>query len=573
MLESAAIAKQPLVAYLSMEIALGPAMATYSGGLGILAGDTLRAAADMGINMVGVTLLHRRGYFRQQLDSEGRQVEGPSLWDPQDYLEPMGARIIVKIESRDVHVQAWRYTIEGQHGHTVTVYLLDTDLPVNGAWDRKLTDHLYGGDDRYRLCQEVVLGIGGVSMLHALGHRITTYHMNEGHSALLTMALLNDLHKLDSLYKVTPEDMEVVRNHCVFTTHTPVPAGMDKFPRSLVSDVLGKDLSTALQRLECFHDGSLNMTHLALMFSRYINGVSMRHEEISRGMFPNYPVNSISNGVHAPTWTSVPYQRLFDRYIPEWRRDNHYLRYAISIPLEEIWQAHIEAKRLLFEEVRKRTDIWLAPHVMTIGFARRATLYKRADLLFADIDRLIRLSKQAGPLQILYGGKAHPRDEEGKAMIRKVFEASAALRDHVKVVYLEDYDMRLAGYICSGVDLWLNTPRKPDEASGTSGMKAALNGVPSFSVLDGWWVEGHFESVTGWSIGDSHDSVEDTAAEVSSLYNKLEYQIVPMFYARWTEYARVMRSAIALNGSFYNAQRMIAQYMINAYTAPARGEA
>jgi len=413
-----------------------------------------------------------------------------------------------------------------------------------------------------------VLGLGGVVMLRALGHKnVKTYHLNEGHSALLALALLDDRSKAGGLHTITEADIDAVRHRCVFTTHTPVPAGHDQFPWDLVQRVLGEERSNFLESARCCLNNSLNMTYLALFFSRYINGVSHRHEEISQNMFPGYPINSVTNGVHALTWISLPFQRLFDRHIEEWRRDNLYLRYAISIPLDEISVAHREAKRELLAEVERRIGIRLGHEVMTIGFARRATEYKRAHLLFSDPERLRTISHQIGPLQIIYGGKAHPHDEGGKAAIRRIFETVSSFKDAVRVVYLEEYDMALAKYICAGVDLWLNTPQKPQEASGTSGMKAALNGVPSLSVLDGWWIEGHVEGVTGWSIGDSWEHESNPSAEIVSLYDKLEAAILPMFYQRPHTYAEVMRSAIALNGSFFNAQRMMFQYLKNAYIA------
>jgi len=553
-------------AYFSMEVGLDAVMPTYSGGLGILAGDSLRAAADLGIPMVGVTLLHRKGYFRQHLDAEGNQSESPGEWNPEEFLELLEPRVAVTIEGREVNIRAWRRVVVGVTGHTVPVYLLDTDLPENSPWDRTLTDHLYGGDEHYRLCQEVVLGFGGVAMLGALGHRdVRVYHMNEGHSALLTLTLLEERTKGGDLRAVTDADIDAVRSCCVFTTHTPVPAGHDQFPWDLVQGVLGEQRANFLASAQCCLDHSLNMTYLALFFSRYINGVSHRHEEISQGMFPSYPINSVTNGVHALTWTSSPFQRLFDRHIEEWRHDNLYLRYAISIPLDEIIDAHREAKRELLAEVERRTGIHLDPEAMTIGFARRATAYKRADMLFSDPGRLRKMVRQVGPLQVIYGGKAHPRDESGKAMIRRIFEAMASLGDAARVVYLAEYDMALAKYISAGVDLWLNTPQKPHEASGTSGMKAALNGVPSLSVLDGWWIEGHVEGVTGWSIGEGWEPESNPSAEITSLYDKLESVILPTFYEQPRAYAEVMRAAIALNGSFFNAQRMMSQYLQNAY--------
>jgi starch phosphorylase len=314
------------------------------------------------------------------------------------------------------------------------------------------------------------------------------------------------------------------------------------------------------------------MTYLALRLSRYVNGVAQRHSEISRGMFPHMPINAITNGVHAATWASPPFQRLYDRYVPEWRHDNHYLRYAISVPVHEIQQAHAEAKHRLLEEVRQRTGVDLPHDVFTIGFARRAALYKRADLLFTNRDRLLRIDRDVAPMQILFAGKAHPRDDAGKAMIQHVVEAAGAFGNRLPVIYLPDYDMGLAQLLCAGADLWLNTPQKPQEASGTSGMKAALNGVPSFSVLDGWWIEGHVEGVTGWSIDEDFQAPSDWVQESNSLYEKLEHAILPLFYRRPAEYAKVMRAAIALNGSFFNAQRMLSQYVRNAYW-PRNGKA
>jgi starch phosphorylase len=556
----------PTIAYFSMEIGLDPAMPTYAGGLGVLAGDTLRAAADLGVPMVGVTLLHRKGYFRQRLDRSGNQREGPADWSPEDSLEPLTPRVSLTLEGRKMQVLAWRCLLEGVSGHTVPVLFLDTRLPENSPEDQTLTDYLYGGDGHYRLCQEAVLGLGGVAMLRALGRDTTqVYHMNEGHSALLALALLEERAAGGSLENATAQDVEAVRERCVFTTHTPVPAGHDQFPMDMVLRVLGEDPCAVMKRHECCQGANLNMTYLALYFSRYINGVSMRHEEVSQGMYPNYPINAVTNGVHAATWTAPPFACLYDRHIPEWRQDNLYLRYAVSISREEILQAHQQAKAELLEEVARRTGLRLDPAAMTLGFARRATPYKRADLLFSDLERLRRIAREAGPLQVVYGGKAHPQDWGGKELIRRIFQAGEALEDNIRVVYLEEYDMALARLLCAGVDLWLNTPQKPQEASGTSGMKAALNGVPSFSVLDGWWIEGHEEGVTGWCIGDRWDKDSDPLRESACLYDKLENLILPSFYGRPLDYAHVMRSAIAFNGAFFNAQRMVSQYLVNAY--------
>jgi len=559
------VTTSPKIAYFSMEIGLAPDLPTYSGGLGILAGDTLRAAADLAIPMVGVTLAHRRGYFHQHLDARGNQSEEPANWSPEARMEPLPVRVAITLEGRNVQVRAWLHAIQGVTGAIVPVYLLDTDLEENSPWDRRLTDTLYGGDLRYRLCQEMVLGVGGIELLHALGHnQLATYHMNEGHSALLVLGLLAE-RAGGVIDRVSNEARDAVRRQCVFTTHTPVPAGQDKFPADLVRSVLGEQAASALLTTEGCIDGMLNMTGLALVFSHYVNGVALRHEQISRSMFPRYPINSITNGVHAVTWAADPFRELYDRHFPEWRRDNLYLRYAVSLEPAEILSAHAACKRQLLAEVQRRTGVQLAPTALTLGFARRATAYKRGDLLFTDPDRLRRIVRAAGPLQVIYAGKAHPQDEGGKAQIRKIFEAAESLKDDVKVVYLEEYDVTLARMLCAGSDVWLNTPLKPHEASGTSGMKAAMNGVPSLSILDGWWVEGCLEGVTGWAIGEDGGKPSDPAREAASLYDKLEYVVAPLFFGRPLAFAETMRSTIALNASYYNTQRMIAQYLLNAY--------
>ena len=560
------------VAYFSMEIALDPSMPTYSGGLGILAGDFLRSAADANVPLVGITLLHRKGYFEQHLDSAGNQTESPSVWTPESVLKEMQPRASVRIEGRNVRVRAWEYSIVGAGGYTVPVYLLDTALPENTPFDRTITDYLYGGDDHYRLCQEVVLGMGGVEMLYELGfHHILTYHMNEGHSALLTLAILHRHLAGRPVAEATADDVAFLRKKCVFTTHTPVPAGHDQFSKELVRGVMGEDPLAELERLGCLHENVLNMTYLGLRGSHYVNGVAMQHGEVSRGMFPGYPIHAITNGVHAVTWTSPSFQQLYDKHIPEWRHDKLYLRYAIGIPLEEIHDAHDQAKRTLLDAVKAKTGVAMDPSVLTIGFARRAATYKRADFLFTDPDRLKWIAQRAGSLQVIFAGKAHPKDEAAKQMIRHVFQMIGALKDAIRIVYLENYEMHWGQLLTSGADLWLNTPHRPYEASGTSGMKAALNGVPSFSVPDGWWIEGHIEGATGWDIG--HEEVPDVPAEeAGSLYDKLENVILPTFYGRRNVYLEIMRHCIALNGSFFNTQRMLAQYVANAYPLGKREE-
>ena len=554
------------VAYFTMEAALEPSMPTYSGGLGILSGDTLRASADVAVPQVAVTLLYRQGFFEQHLDASGHQSESPQAWQPEDFLNRCDARVSIEIEGRSVVLTAWLYRVQGVTGHQVPVYLLDADLPENDPADRALTGQLYGGDRRYRLRQEAVLGLGGFAMLRALGYTgLRTFHMNEGHCSFLTLALLAEVSGNGEGIDASPEAIEEVRKHCVFTTHTPVPAGHDWFDMGTVYEVLGPRYAGAIERVPAITEGSLNMTHLGMFFARYTNAVARKHRETARGMHPNHHIESITNGVHAATWVSDPMSMLFDREIPQWRYDNHSLRQALLIPVERVVEAHAHAKRDLLLEVERRNQVHLDPTVLTIGFARRAATYKRADLVFSDIDRLGAIAREGWPLQFVFAGKAHPSDEAGKAIIERVFAARGDLKGKIPVVYIENHDMRLGRLLCSGVDLWLNNPQMPQEASGTSGMKAALNGVPSLSVLDGWWPEGWLEGVTGWSIGGSEDLDADWSSEVESLYYKLRYVIMPLFYGSSTGFARVMRSTIAVNGAYFTAQRMIEEYIENAY--------
>lgn len=565
-MESGLLPYTPAVAYFSMEIALEPHIPTYAGGLGVLAGDILCSAADLEVPMAAVTLLHRKGYFQQRLDTSGRQSEESDAWSPERKLELLPIVVTVRIEGRNVRIRPWLYRVSGLNGHKVPVFLLDTALPENSPADRALTDSLYGGDSCYRLRQETVLGLGGVAVLRKLGYNSDLlFHMNEGHSSLLTLGLLEERLKTTGSSNITSADIESVRRRCVFTTHTPVPAGHDQFNRDLANHVLGLERVSLLEKTGCLLDGALNMTYLGLRFSRYVNGVSMRHGEVSVGMFPGYPVQAITNGVHATRWTAAPLAELYDRYMPGWRHDNRYLRYAINIPLQEIRATHARVKQELLNEVTRRSGVRLRDDAFTIGFARRATPYKRADLLFRDTARLREISRRVGPLQVIYAGKAHPHDGDGKSLIRRIFSVATELKEAIHVVYLEDYDMELGKLLVSGTDLWLNTPRRPQEASGTSGMKAACNGVPSLSVLDGWWVEGHIEGVTGWSLQDAA-SPADELAEVTALYDKLDRVILPLYYRRPDDYTAVMRSAIALNASFFNTQRVVLQYVRNAYS-------
>jgi starch phosphorylase len=550
-----------------MEIALSPALPTYSGGLGVLAGDTLRSAADNRAPMLAVSLVHRRGYFRQHLDPQGQQTESDVPWTPETMLPSANQVVSINMQGREVLLRAWRFDVVGVNGHVIPVFLLDSDVEGNDPWDRHLTDHLYGGDTYYRLCQETILGLGGIALLNALGARPQVYHMNEGHASLLTLGLLETRLAGAPLRNATEADVDAVRQQCVFTTHTPVPAGHDQFGLDQMYQVLGHDRASTIDRLGCLHNGLMNMTYIALKFSRYVNGVAMQHGIVSQQMFPDYKVHYITNGVHAATWLSEPFQQLLDAEVPAWRTDNRYLRGVYGITPANVAATHRQGKLRLFAEVAARTGQNFDPSILTLGFARRVATYKRANLLFHDAARLVAIAEKIGGLQILYGGKAHPADNAGKGLIREVFAAANHLKSPaLKIVYLENYDWELGAMLTQGVDVWVNTPRRPYEASGTSGMKAALNGVPSLSILDGWWIEGCAENTTGWAIEDG--DTED--AEAASLYNKLEKSIAPL-YANPAAWAVMQRHCIAMNGTFFNTHRMLSQYISNAYF-PVKGQ-
>lgn len=556
------------IAYFSMEIAFDDAIPTYSGGLGVLAGDILWTAHDLGIPMVGVSLLVRNGYFTQVIDSNGNQTEKPADWKVADLLQELPQRVVVQIEGRDVFVRAWKYSRLETGEIPIPIYMLDTDLPENTAYDRSLSQNLYGGDLQYRLCQEIVLGIGGVRMLLALGYDIEKYHLNEGHVSLLTLELLSQTAKKYGRAIPNEEDIAEVRNLCSFTTHTPVPAGHDQFPYDMALHLIGRPELNEMRNIFCSGD-KLNLTHVALRLSSYVNGVARKHQQVSSAMFPDYDIDVITNGVRVKTWVCPQYKQLFDKYIPSWSTDSFSLRYAAIIPHDEIWEAHLKAKESLFKYIKMNYGLEFDKNVFTLGFARRMTGYKRATLIFDDIDRLKRIVDEVGPLQIVFGGKAHPHDNCGKEIIQKIIQYKNELKDQIKVVFLENYDRKLAKLFIPGVDVWLNNPQRPLEASGTSGMKAAVNGVPSLSVLDGWWIEGHIEGLTGWSIGDDSDDPEQNNnphVDAEALLEKLEKVVMPLYYNQRDEFIHVMLQSIALNGSFFNTQRMLLEYLHKAYS-------
>ncbi|MFN0134464.1 MAG: alpha-glucan family phosphorylase [Phycisphaerales bacterium] len=564
----------PEIAYFTMEAALDQAMPTYSGGLGVLAGDTLQSAADLDVPLVAVTLVHRRGYFTQHLDSLGTQTEEPTEWRPSSLLEEVHETAELTLHGRRVVVGAWRHVIHGAADHAVNVLLLDTDRAENDPEDRRITDSLYGGDERDRLRQEAVLGIGGVRLLRAMGLRsIRCFHMNEGHAAFLTLEVVREAASRRGL---PPTDLRVLRearSMCVFTTHTPVPAGHDRFEIERVRDALEPGLIEPFDRFPrasaVLQQGRLNMTLLALNLSRYVNGVAKRHGEVSRAMFAPAKIDSITNGVHPARWTSPAIARVFDRHIPDWRQEPHSLRHALAIPGSEFWEAHQAAKRRLIDAVAQLAGFLFDPDVLTLGFARRATAYKRHHLLLSDPARLTAIHSNIGRIQIVYAGKAHPRDGAGKDMIRSVIASAESMRDTVRIAYLPNYDLALGAVLTAGSDIWVNTPQPPMEASGTSGMKAALNGVPSLSSLDGWWLEGCVEGVTGWAVGQDRPSgPEHDARDAASLYDTLERDVVPTYYSNRDRFIDIMKHAVALNGSYFNTHRMVRDYMAKAYFGP-----
>jgi glycogen phosphorylase len=549
------VLKGQKIAYFSMEVGLTSEIPTYAGGLGTLAGDAIRSSADLKLPLVAVTLISKRNYFKQKLDANGRQSEQQREWNPEKLLVLLPNEVYVHIEGRSVKVKAWLYKYKSVTGGVVPVIFLDTDHDGNTPEDREITFYLYGGNERYRLKQEAILGFGGVRILDALGFKVRKYHMNEGHSSFLSVELLRKFGM----------DAEKVRELCVFTTHTPVDAGHDKFNYGLVSEVLE---TVDLEPLKKYGGQEiLNMTCLALNLSNYVNGVAKRHQEISSKMFAGYEIHAVTNGVHSFTWTGESYRKVYDKYLPGWAIEPELLAKVDIIPDCEIWAAHEEQKQDLIDYANLAADGNLSSDVFTLGFARRATEYKRPTLLFSNLERLRTIS-QKGKLQAIFAGKAHPRDIGGKNLIEQIYSFGTQLKGDVEIVYLEDYNMDIAAKMVGGVDVWLNTPLRPMEASGTSGMKAAHNGVINFSVLDGWWAEGWIENLTGWAIGphsSESDNAETTLKEAEDLYNKLEYVITPMFYDRRDEWVKMMKNSIGKIAYYFNSHRMMRRYVIDAY--------
>ncbi|MEQ1945288.1 alpha-glucan family phosphorylase [Mesorhizobium sp. VNQ89] len=549
-------------AYFSMEIALRTEMHTYSGGLGVLAGDSAHSAADLDLPMVFVTLVSRQGYVRQEIDDGHAQVSRPDPWSPQDFATALPQMVAVSIEGRTVWVRPWLHALECPLGQVIPVLLLDTDLGQNAVEDRRITDALYGGDQAYRLKQEIVLGIGGQGVLRVLGFSIEKYHLNEGHAALLTLPVLRATRQLDGDHRSDPTrgyDISAVRERCVFTTHTPVEAGFDKFDYDLVQRVLGdyieRDVLTHLAGAD-----ELNMTRLALNLSSYVNGVARRHAETTRKLFPGYTIASITNGVHVHRWTHGAIARLFEQQFSNWAHEPEVLAFADQIEDGALWSAHEIAKSDLLARIAQATGKQLRPDLPLIGYARRMTAYKRPELIFSDMGRLREIAK-VQPFQIVLAGLAHPSDGGGQEAIRALGAHIDALAGAIPAAFVPGYNLDVAGALVAGCDVWLNTPLPPLEASGTSGMKAALNGVLNLSALDGWWIEGCADGVTGWSIPTNGADANDAAA----LYDKLRDVVLPLYHGDRGRWVWMMKQAISKIGPSFNSHRMMRRYVTEAY--------
>ncbi|MFH0770157.1 MAG: alpha-glucan family phosphorylase [Candidatus Peregrinibacteria bacterium] len=545
------------VAYFTMEIGLESRMPTFAGGLGILAADIMRSCADIAVPAACMTVCWQHGYLHQTIRPDGTQAYDDLQWNPLDILKRLPEKITVKVEGRDVAVGVWIYEIKNG-SHTVPVYFLDTNLPENAPTDCDITNHLYGGDAALRLKQETVLGIGGIRMLRALGYaEIGTYHMNEGHAAFLTLELLRERNFKD----------ENVRPSCAFTTHTPVKAGHDVFDYALAHRVVGDMLPWHIKKIA--GESALSMTELALNMSRYTCGVSRIHSEVSRRMFPGYTIDFITNGIHHDTWICPSMRAVFDRYAEGWRNDPGVLeRVCREFPDDDLWEAHMEAKKALIDYVNARTDQGFDPRLLTIASARRVVPYKRPELLYTNLERLKQVCR--GKVQIIHAGNAHPSDPFSQGVIQRMVERAKDMRDFVKIIYLENYNPDLARLLVSGADVWLNTPTRLCEASGTSGMKACLNGVLNLSTLDGWWIEGYErDPEAGWRIGPLasalHDAEDDRKVDAEDFYTQLQYEVIPEYeYAERRRWIRRMKRAIGLIG-YFSSHRAVHEYVEKAW--------
>ncbi len=603
------------IAYFSAEFGLHESVPIYSGGLGVLAGDHLKSASDLGLPLVGVSLMYREGYFRQYLNVDGWQQE---RYPENDFftlplipeLGADGQPIIVSapLPGRDVHLRIWRIQVG-----RVPLYLLDANIPQNAPADRQITSQLYGGDSHTRIQQEIILGIGGIRALRAIGQNPTVCHMNEGHAAFVSLERIRVM--MEEQQVPFAVAAEAVKAGTCFTTHTPVPAGNDAFPPAMIEQYFGEFMGKlGIDKRDFYGLGRIlpddihepfSMTVLAIKLANTSNGVSALHGVVSRkmwnGVWPTLPtgevpIGSITNGVHTQTWLAPDLAGLFDRYIGvHWEEEP--TNFAIwkrveSIPDAELWRTHERCRERLIALARtrlkhqlkrrgapqaevERADEVLDPEALTVGFARRFATYKRGDLVFRDIDRLMDLlNNSQRPIQFIFSGKAHPKDNGGKELIARVVQYAKREEFRRRVVFLEDYEMNVARYLVQGVDVWLNNPRRPHEASGTSGMKVAVNGGLNLSILDGWWCEG-YDGENGWAIGSGEEYPETNLdyqddVESRALYELLEKEVLPMFWQRGSDglprqWIRRMKKSIATLVPMFNTNRMVEEYAEKCY--------
>ncbi|MBI3443347.1 alpha-glucan family phosphorylase [Candidatus Woesebacteria bacterium] len=545
------------LAYFSMEFMLKTHIPTYSGGLGVLAGDLLRSCADKEIPAVGITLVYKGASFNQTIKPDGTQTFSELDWRKNDQFTKLPQHTMLVIDGKNVRVECWRYDIVGFNEYVVPVYLLDTDTFENDSWARSITDNLYAGDPNVRLCQEIVLGVGGVKILRELGiHDIKTYHMNEGHSAFATLQLLSELNYNDNL----------VRKKCIFTTHTPIPEGHDSFDYEIATKYAGTYLPWHIKKLA--GNDKLNMSRLAMSLSKTHFAVSKKHESVTKNLFADFDIDYVTNGVHPRTWVASNMQDLYSEFIPDWLENPELLKEAPNkIPDNALWLAHLECKKVLVDFVNKhisepKLDELFDVETLTLSLARRPVAYKRPLLIYRDFARLVRIC--AGRVQIVQSGKSHPDDEVSQEIVREILRISQKLKGVVRIIYLENYSPKIARILVSGADIWLNTPTRPLEASGTSGMKAAMNGVLNFSVPDGWWIEGsEMAPDAGFTIGPKSDELypqNDDELDSEDLYQKLEGEIVPMYYEKRAEWIKRMKAAITL-ASYFNTHRVLDEYL------------
>jgi starch phosphorylase len=547
-----------VIANFVMEIGLESEMPTYGGGLGVLAGDFALSLADLGIPAVFVTLLYRKGYASQSLDRAAGQLDSEAPMDPGRFLTPLQKYVDLEMCGRPLRVKAWEYRAKGKG--QVPVLFLDTDDSRNDSAARQITHRLYGGDPWYRLEQEMVLGIAGYRMLKALDYNIDVYHLNESHAALLVVELLREYGK-----------REEVRKKCVFTAHTPVPAGYDAFPLAMIKQVF-EHYDRVDWDAEAT-EGRIDLARLALKYSGVTNAVSLKHRYVSERVLEHNQIVYVTNGVHHRRWIHDELKKVYNKHLPGWEETPSLLSGAFNVPSGELASGHAAAKSEMVDMLNNSAPQHFDRDSLTIGLAKRVTAYKRNNLILAKPGRLVEIAEKYGAIQLVFAGKAHPRDDVGKAMIRDIILKGEELRkrsDKVRVVYLENYDIDIAKSLVAGCDLWLNTPRRPLEACGTSGMKAAMNGVLNFSVYDGWWLEGGIEGVNGWGIGKRAawlDFGEGSDSEdLEDLYGKLSGSILPAYYQNREKWWEMAKNSIATVTPLFNAYRMVENYIARVYS-------